>query len=178
MNNWEDKNEVIIGNYGEDLITSILEKQNYVVYRTSTNKSHPIDLICIDTDNEDEIMYVEIKTKSRRYCCSDTGIDLHSWNRYINLINQDNKKAYLFFVDEFEKCIYYCCINKIYKEKKFRIKYDEGAKNGIVYFNLEDLKLSKRLKQTEIEHFKDLRNQLNHPIKDLIRYRNTTKYFE
>ena len=177
MNNWEEKNEVIIGNYGEDLVTNILEKQGYVVYRTSTDKSHPIDLIAIDTYNEDEIMYTEVKTKSRRYCCKDTGIDLHSWNRYLNLINENQKKAYLFFVDEFEEAIYYCCINRIYKEKKFRIKYDEGAKNGIVYFLLEDMKLSKRLKKEIVEHFKYLRATLNHPIKDELKYENTPKYF-
>lgn len=177
MNDWENKNEVIIGNIGEDLVTSILEHQGYVVYRTQTNSSHPIDLICIDTDNEDLIMFVECKTKPRRYSSNDTGVDLHSWNRYLNLINDNNKKGYLFFVDEFEKCIYYCCINKIYNENKYRIYYTEGAKNGIVYFELKDMKLSKRLKQTELDYFKHLRTTLNHPIKDEIKYKNTPKYF-
>jgi len=175
-NSWEDKNETKIGNLGEAIVVKGLEKVGLIVYTTSTNKSHPLDIICVNDKNEDEIMFFEVKTKPHRYCCGDTGVDLHSWNRYLNLIDNYKCRMYLFFVDEYEGYIYHLNINLTIKNNKYRIKYNEGADNGIVYFSLDDMKLSKKLSIEEVEMFDNLRNELKHPIKDINKY-SGYKYF-
>ena len=168
---WEQRQEVIIGNYGEDIVSSCLEKYGFIVYRTNTNKSHPIDMICID--DKDVEMYFEVKTKPRRFAHEDTGIDIHSWNRYINFLKLHDKTIYIYFVDEFEESIYYLNLNNIYKKKKFTINEEDN----ICYFNLNDMKLSKRLTLIEILKFKLLRLELNHPIKQYDKYKNLPRYF-
>lgn len=170
---WEEQAEVIIGNYGEDIVTRGLEECGLLVYRTNTNGSHPIDLICFNKN--DELFFCEVKTKPRRYCCDDTGVDLHSFKRYINLIENYKQTILLYFVDEYEEAVYYINLNKIIKKSRFHT--DRKSKKPICYFFLEDMKLAKRLKIEELNKLKELRLDLKHPIPDLNKY-NGIKFFK
>lgn len=172
--NFRELNESKIGNLGEELVKKSLEKIGFVVYETRTEKSHPIDFICFD--NLDNMFLFEVKTKPHRWSYDETGIDLRSWNRYKKLIEESCFKIYLYFVDEFEEKIYYISINKIINDKtKYKIRHDDNAKRGIVYFYLKDMKIGRDLTNDEILKFKELRESINHKL-DEYKYRN--KYFK
>lgn len=54
-----------IGNRGEDLAASFLERAGYtVVERNYRFKRHEVDLVCLDVDQGEEVVFVEVKTRT------------------------------------------------------------------------------------------------------------------
>jgi hypothetical protein len=175
MNYWQSKNEVIIGDIGEDIVETLFP--NFIVYRTNSNGSHPVDmLICSGKkpDYYDKLLFVEVKTKPRRYKYADTGVDIHSWKRYVNFIDEHKINIKIYFVDEAEKSIYSINIRKTLKNET----YYTNNKDKIVYFQLKDTKFIRKLSEVELKTIQDKRIELKYPIPSLDKYKNFDKFFK
>lgn len=170
---WHDRKEVKLGDYGEDIIIKYLEdeRRGWIIYKTETNKSHPIDYIGFNKD--DDMFFFEVKTKPRRFCCEDTGINLHSFERYKKLIEKSNREVYIYFIDEFEECVYYIKLNDVIENNRFYIEHDPD----ICYFYLKDMKLISILSKHRIEEMRRIRFENNLPF-NLSQYKHTQHYFE
>lgn len=54
-----------IGNRGEDLAASFLERAGYTVLeRNYRFKRREVDLVCLDSDEGEEVVFVEVKTRT------------------------------------------------------------------------------------------------------------------
>lgn len=169
---FNERIETMIGYVGEEMIKEIFENNGCVVYTTRTKKSHPVDLIVFD-GKDDKMIYVEIKTKPRRCFYEDTGINLKScWKRYNRLINRFKVNLFIYFIDEFEECIYSINLNKIIKNFKFHVE------DKIIYFNLCDCEFQRFLTKEELESIRNIRIENNYPIPNETNYINTKKYFQ
>lgn len=173
MSKFNEKNETIIGNIGENIIKEHIENLGYVVYNTETDCSHPVDFIVFNGDKYDDILsFHEVKVKPRRFIKFDTGVDITVWHRYIRIMKKYNVDLFIYFIDEIEECIYKIYTNDIYKNKKYRIDNNDR----IVYFNLIDTQFIRLLYYDEIEMFKNKRIELNHYIPAIHMY-GENKFF-
>jgi len=123
--NWQDKTTVKKGNIGEEICRNLLEGQGFVVYNPVTDAAHVIDFFCHKSNKE--LIAAEVKTKRRtlkNYWYRDskvkskgiaapeligipgTGFNRKSAKEYWHLHKKHNIDVVLFFVDDFEGCIY------------------------------------------------------------------------
>lgn len=87
------------GDLGECIITKILEDKGWVVYRPFTkDKAHYFDMLC--TKNKDKIIAIDIKTKARLNNWNAQGINIKSYDQYINFVKTTNINFYLIFIDD------------------------------------------------------------------------------
>ena len=170
MKNWNERNKVKIGDIGEDMIKDYLEKKGYIIYKPISNCSHPIDIISFN--NTDSMSFNEVKVKPRRWRYNDTGVDLRSWRRYVKLINEYKTNLNIYFIDEYENCIYSIFLNDIYKNGQYKV----STTDQIVYFDLEQTQFIRFLTHDEIELFKDKRDELNQHIPAMNEY-NFVRFF-
>ena len=103
--NWHDKTEVKKGDIGEEIVKNILEKKGYIVYKPITNGAHKIDYFA-HSGREKRIMCCEVKTKRRMAMYARTGFNISSYEQYLEIYKKHNIDTFIFFVDDFEKCIY------------------------------------------------------------------------
>lgn len=153
QNSWDNKIEVVKGNYAEDIINDYLEMLGYILYSPKTKGAHAFDRMAIK--NKSEIIIAECKAKARRNKYPDTGIDLNNYKGYKNIQDKHNLKVFIFFIDEMIGKIYGNFINELEKEKTISgKKYPsiEPTKYGkeIIYFPLENMIDIKELTQEQI----------------------------
>jgi Holliday junction resolvase-like predicted endonuclease len=98
---WENKITVKKGNLGESIVRRALEKKGYIVYKAITEKAHGFDFLAV----KDKRVFViaEVKSKARMNKFEATGIDVRHLNDYVTVMEQQNLKVVLFFVDEHPK---------------------------------------------------------------------------
>ena len=73
------------GDIGEKIIQEYLENKGWIVYRPFTkNKSHYFDMLC--TFEKEKVLAIDVKTKARFNKWEAQGINVKSYNEYINFI--------------------------------------------------------------------------------------------
>lgn len=93
------------GAIGEQIILNYLEQNGYECFIAyNQNKAHRCDIICFNKNNE--IVFIDVKTKPKLNKYNATGINTNSYNNYKKIMNETNKKFFIFFVDENAKDIH------------------------------------------------------------------------
>jgi hypothetical protein len=87
------------GDIGEKIIQEYLENKGWIVYRPFTkNKAHYFDILC--TFEKEKVLAIDVKTKARFNKWEAQGINVKSYNEYINFIKTTNVPFFLFFIDD------------------------------------------------------------------------------
>jgi len=80
---------VLKGKIGEDIIRKYLEEKGWVVYFPFTkNKAHYFDMLA--TKDKEKVIAIDVKTKARFNKWNAQGINIKSYNEYLNFINKTN----------------------------------------------------------------------------------------
>lgn len=102
---WENRKEVKKGNIGEDIVMNYLHSNGFVLYKPITDGSHKIDYFC-HSGKDKQVICAEAKTKRRMALRPATGFNIDSYNHYIEMKSKHNINTFIFFIDDFEKCVY------------------------------------------------------------------------
>ena len=87
------------GEIGEKIIQEYLEGRGYVVYFPHTkDRAHYFDMLA--TLNKDKVIAVDVKTKARFNKWPAQGINLKSYNEYMEFVKKTNVPFLLIFVDD------------------------------------------------------------------------------
>jgi Holliday junction resolvase len=87
------------GNIGEDIVSEYLEKRGWIIYRPFTkDKAHYFDMLC--TLNKEKVIAIDVKTKARLNNWNAQGINIKSYNEYVNFVKTTSVNFYLIFVDD------------------------------------------------------------------------------
>lgn len=87
------------GDLGEKIITEYLEKKGWIVYRPFTkDKAHYFDMLC--TLNKEKVIAIDVKTKARLNKWNAQGINIKTYNEYVNFVKTTSVNFYLIFVDD------------------------------------------------------------------------------
>ena len=133
---------LIKGEIGEQIVTQYLEKKGWIVYRPYTkDKAHYFDMLC--TFNKEKTIAIDVKTKARLNKWNAQGINVKSYNEYLNFVKNTNVKFYLIFVDDKIGQVYLADITKLDKP----IYPNEH----IIAWNLEDMKYLFTISNEDIE---------------------------
>ena len=106
--NWEKKPRTKKGNYCEELVYSYLKRTypTVCIYKSISDFAHPIDTICVDSDNPKKLFFLEVKGKEVRNFYPDTGFNLSQFNKYRVFAETYNKPVWIYFVDYKMKICY------------------------------------------------------------------------
>lgn len=97
MSNFETA--LLKGEIGEQIVTEFLEKKGWIVYRPYTkDKAHYFDMLC--TLNKEKTIAIDVKTKARLNKWNAQGINIKSYNEYVNFVKKTSVPFYLIFVDD------------------------------------------------------------------------------
>ena len=110
--NWIDKPQVKKGNIGEAYVKQFLEKKGYIVYAPVTDGAHKIDFFA-HNGKEKNVICIEAKAKKRMAYFEETGFNYDSYLHYLEVQEKHSIPTYIFFIDEFEKCIYGQWLHKL-----------------------------------------------------------------
>ncbi len=145
------------GDIGEDIITEFLEKKGWIIYRPFTkNKAHYFDMLC--TLNKEKVIAIDVKTKARLNNWNAQGINIKSYNEYINFVKITSVNFYLIFVDDKTGSVHLADLmkqnNPIYPNK------------NIIAWKVEDMKYLFTISQEDIDRLSkyDQRNYKFNPI--------------
>ena len=140
--NWQDKEEVKLGNIGEKIINDYLEKQGLVIYRPVTDNAHGFDVLV--SRGKLELTLCEVKTKPKRKYFPDTGINHSVFKDYESICKKHNLKMFLFFVDFDIGQIYGDFLHvlseikrHVHEDKEYsypKIELDKHKNRDIIYF--------------------------------------------
>lgn len=119
------------GDIGEDIVTEFLEKKGWIIYRPFTkDKAHYFDMLC--TLNKEKVIAIDVKTKARLNNWAAQGINIKSYNEYLNFVEMTKVNFYLIFVDDKNGQVYLADLitlkNPIYPNSK------------IIAWKLDDMK--------------------------------------
>lgn len=115
--NWNDKPEIRKGSLGERIMWDLIKKMNVIPYRPVFDGPHPIDIFMVSRDME-HVGIADSKAKARRTAYPDTGIDIRSYNKYLQIAKQFNlDDVLLYFVDECYGIVYGNTIRALDKTK-------------------------------------------------------------
>jgi Holliday junction resolvase-like predicted endonuclease len=130
------------GDIGEDIVTEFLEKKGWIIYRPFTkDKAHYFDMLC--TLNKEKVIVIDVKTKARLNKWAAQGINIKSYNEYLNFIEMTKVNFYLIFVDDKNGQVYLADLitlkNPIYPNSK------------IIAWKLDDMKYLFTISDKDIE---------------------------
>jgi hypothetical protein len=162
--NWQDKKQVKKGNIGEDVVLNLLERKGYIVYTPITDGSHKIDYFA-HNGKEKNVICCEVKTKRRMALYPETGFNLSAYDHYNDMLIKHNIKTFVFFVDDFEKCIYGNWLHELGDGKK-----RGSGRDSVIVFSLE-----KMIKITDLQD--DVINEISKYTTEKYDYSKTKKYF-
>jgi hypothetical protein len=140
MEDWQEKKEVKKGNIGEKIVQDFLEQNNFILYKPVTNGAHKIDYFAHSGQNK-SVICCEVKTKARMAWKCKTGFNISCYNHYNELKIKHNINTFIFFVDDFEKCVYGQWLHLL--------NNPEYIKDSIVW-PLNQMKLIRKLNEYEI----------------------------
>jgi hypothetical protein len=130
------------GDIGEDIVTEFLEKKGWIIYRPFTkDKAHYFDMLC--TLNKEKVIAIDVKTKARLNNWNAQGINIKSYNEYLNFVEMTKVNFYLIFVDDKNGQVYLADLitlkNPIYPNSK------------IIAWKLDDMKYLFTISDEDIE---------------------------
>lgn len=87
------------GELGEQIIREYLEDKGWIVYFPFTkDRPHYFDLLA--TKDKEKVFAMDVKTKARFNNFPKQGINIKSYNEYMNFANKANIPFYIVFVDD------------------------------------------------------------------------------
>lgn len=136
------------GEYGEQIVRSILEKKGFIVYKPNTEGAHAFDILAIK--DKSKCIAMDVKAKARRNKYADTGIDLRHYNVYKRFADKHAMDFWLIFVDEMLGSIYGNTLEKLNEPKKVAgIEYPYDSNNSIRYWPISSMIVIHQLNQKE-----------------------------
>jgi len=158
---WQDKIQVKKGNIGESYVKLFLEKMGFIVYAPITEGSHKIDFFAHHGDKKN-VISIEAKAKKRMAIYEETGFNYNAYLHYLEIQKKHNIPTYIYFIDEFEECIYGQWLEKL----------GEGIiRKNVIVWNLSKMQFLRWLTKDEIEELK------KYTAKDNYDYSKVNKYF-
>lgn len=130
------------GDIGEDIVAEYLEKKGWIIYRPFTkDKAHYFDMLC--TFKKEKVIAIDVKTKARLNNWNAQGINIKSYNEYLNFVKMTNVNFYLIFVDDKTGVVHLADIvkltNPIYPNEK------------IIAWKVDDMKYLFTISNEDIE---------------------------
>jgi len=150
------------GTLGEFIIIDIIKNlfpEYDILTNNIKNKAHWIDMILMNKTNND-IKYIEIKTKARLNQYPMTGIDFRHYQEYLKL-NEKGNDVIIIFLDDKIGDIHFLPISKAIelesqdKVKIFPFKQKNINKKTICWF-LEDMKFITKISKKDINKLSKL----------------------
>jgi len=140
---WEEKDQVKKGNIGEAIVQSYLEGRGWTVYTPKTKGAHWFDLLCCK--GKEQVIALDVKTKARFNKWNAQGINIRSYNQYLNFLEVSSINFYLIFIDDKTGDVHLADLNEI-KNKGFTPNNDK-----LIAWKLTDMKLLFRIEDKMIE---------------------------
>jgi len=158
------------GTLGESIVIETLKKlfpEYDILTQNIKDKAHWVDLILMNKINND-IKYIEVKTKARLNKYPMTGIDYKHYQEYIRL-NEKGIDVIIFFVDDKLGDIHYLPVSKaIELENQNKIKILDFKQRNInkktICWFLEDMKFITNISKDQIDKLTKL-DERNHNFK-------------
>tara|TARA_R100001510_G_scaffold36134_1_gene32622 strand:+ start:635 stop:1150 length:516 start_codon:yes stop_codon:yes gene_type:complete len=158
------------GTLGESIVIETLKKlfpEYDILTQNIKDKAHWVDLILMNKINND-IKYIEVKTKARLNKYPMTGIDYKHYQEYIRL-NKKGIDVIIFFVDDKLGDIHYLPVSKaIELENQNKIKILDFKQRNInkktICWFLEDMKFITKISKDQIDKLTKL-DERNHNFK-------------
>ena len=142
---WIDKPEVKKGAIGERIVNEILSKKGYIVYRPISDGAHKIDFFAHKENTEKKIICVEAKAKKRMAIYCETGFNYNAYLHYKEIQEKHNIDTYVYFIDDFEGCIYGNWLNDLGEGRKIN-----GSTGGVIVWDLSKMIPFRKLKDDEL----------------------------
>lgn len=146
---WEEKDEVKLGDYGEQLVVNTLNEKG--ICYAATKGPHLIDLMYIT--NKGKTFAIDVKTKQRLIKYKWTGYDLKDHKKYLKL--SEKIATLVIFVDRKSGKIYGQDV-KVLDQHIQRMKGKESE--PVVYFPLDIMRPIRDLTPIEISKLYELDN--------------------
>jgi hypothetical protein len=138
---WKDRDQVKKGCVGEQIIINLLEGKGYVVYTPITKKAHAFDMLAVK--NKKVFRIAEVKSYPRMLYFEATGINENHYKEYLYIMESTGIPILIFFIDEYDKCIYLANLDKLKEEK---VIFDNTRNKDITFpFLLDSKNGQKRL---------------------------------
>lgn len=154
FDNWQLRPKTILGNYCEKLIATELEEKGWTIGIPSNHRDY--DRFAI---KDNKTILFDVKCKKRMYKEPITGIDSHFYKKYKQLSKESNNPFYIFYVDYFEKEIYYQSLATTGKENWAEKEIDCWEEDWQKYiphtfWDIKNMKIVRELNKEEIEYIK------------------------
>jgi Holliday junction resolvase len=146
------------GDLGEKIITEYLEKKGWIVYRPFTkNKAHYFDMLC--TLNKEKVIAIDVKTKARLNKWNAQGINIKTYNEYINFVKTTSVNFYLIFVDD--------KTGEVHLADLMKLKDPIYPNEKIIAWAVKDMKYLFTISENQIKELTklDQRNYIFNPTK-------------
>ena len=156
------------GEIGEGIIINMIKNSypNYDILKHSIkDKAHWIDIIIMNKKNND-IRFVEVKTKARMNKFPMTGIDLKHYKEYLKLYLKTKIEILIYFIDDKIGNIYLLPISKAI-ELENQDKYKTFKNGEIICWFLDDMKYIKKISENKIKELTKY-DERNYEFKPLI----------
>jgi len=144
------------GDIGEDIVSEFLEKKGWIIYRPFTkDKAHYFDMLC--TLNKEKVIAIDVKTKARLNNWNAQGINIKSYNEYINFVKTTSVNFYLIFVDDKTGTVHLADL--------MELKNPIYPNPNIIAWKVEDMKYLFTISQIDIDRLSkfDQRNYKFNP---------------
>jgi Holliday junction resolvase len=130
------------GELGEQIIRNYLEERGWVVYCPFTkDKAHYFDMLC--TYNKEKVIAIDVKTKARLNKWNAQGINIKSYNEYLNFQNTTHVNFYLIFIDDKTGDVHLADLSKLQNHIYIN--------NNIIAWNLNDMQFLFKISDKEIQ---------------------------
>ena len=161
MSEFLKRKTTLKGLIGERIVRKFFENKKFIIYQVFTDGAHPFDLLGVQ--NKDYMLIIEIKTKSKRNCCPDTGFDYKHYKEYVAIFEKYKIDIFIAFVDESLRKVYGNFLENLMKKDKFGYPKIQTTKKGIdiIYFYQPSMINIGDLVDEEVEEIKSL-NTRNH----------------
>jgi len=147
--NWDNKPEVKKGAIGERIVNEILSKKGYIVYRPISDGAHKIDFFAHKESAEKKIICIEAKAKKRMAKYYETGFNFNAYLHYKEIQEKHNIDTYVYFIDDFEGCIYGAWLNDLGEGRQ--VPGDTGL---VIVWDLSKMELYRKLTENELIELK------------------------
>jgi hypothetical protein len=145
------------GELGEQIIRKYLELKGWIVYCPFTkDKAHYFDMLC--TFNKEKVLAIDVKTKARLNKWNAQGINIKSYNEYLNFTATTSVPFYLIFVDDKTGHVHLADLNKL--------KNHIYPNQNIIAWNIDDMQFLFKISEEEIKQLSeyDQRNYNFNPL--------------
>lgn len=130
------------GEIGERIIRKYLEERGWVVYFPFTkNKAHYFDMLC--TLNKDMVIALDVKTKARLNKWKAQGINIKSYQEYLDFVYKTKVRFFLIFIDD--------KIGDVYGADITKLKDPIYPTPNIIAWSLDQMKFMFKINEREIE---------------------------